>query len=310
MLPRNFASAVNSEHRFGGDWTEKKLAVLEKYLAGYTTALKHQPNPQNPFRKAYIDAFAGTGYRTPRQQEGIGNLPLVFPDLAEEETQKLLEGSATRALRVQPRFDRYIFIERDADRCAQLEELKRKFPDLAADIRVENGEANAKIQELCTKVDWKSRRAVLFLDPYGMEVEWQTIEAVANTKAIDLWLLFPLGMGVNRLLTKTGEIPPAWRKRLDVFLGTENWYDEFYQAEPGSLSLFGNEEDKRIKVKMEAIARYFTNRLKKIFPGVAEPGILRNRNKNPLYLLCFAAANEKGADPALRIANHLLKGIR
>jgi hypothetical protein len=43
---------------FGGDWTEKKLGVLEKYLTAYTTALKNQP-----FKKVYMDAFAGTGYR-------------------------------------------------------------------------------------------------------------------------------------------------------------------------------------------------------------------------------------------------------
>ena len=43
---------------------------------------------------------------------------------------------------------------------------------------------------MCDK-DWSLHRAVLFLDPYGMQVEWATIEAVAKTKAIDLWLLFP-----------------------------------------------------------------------------------------------------------------------
>ncbi|MEW6074198.1 MAG: hypothetical protein AB1726_16580 [Planctomycetota bacterium] len=57
----------------------------------------------------------------------------------------------------------------------------------------------------------EARRKVLFLDPYGMQVEWVTIEAVAQTKAIDLWVLFPLGVGVNRLLTKSGEIPESWR---------------------------------------------------------------------------------------------------
>ncbi len=38
-----------------------------------------------------------------------------------------------------------------------------------------------------------------------MQVDWKTIEAVAATKAIDLWLLFPLGVGVNRLLTRSGD---------------------------------------------------------------------------------------------------------
>jgi three-Cys-motif partner protein len=74
------------------------------------------------------------------------------------------------------------------------------------------------VQKLCDK-DWTSRRAVLFLDPYGMQVEWRTIEAIAATKAIDLWLLFPLGIGVNRLLTKSGDIPESWRNRLNLLLG-------------------------------------------------------------------------------------------
>ncbi|MDX1417453.1 MAG: hypothetical protein R3293_24830 [Candidatus Promineifilaceae bacterium] len=43
---------------FGGDWTEEKLSRIKEYLGQYTTALKNQP-----FRTAYIDAFAGTGYR-------------------------------------------------------------------------------------------------------------------------------------------------------------------------------------------------------------------------------------------------------
>lgn len=51
---------------------------------------------------------------------------------------------------------------------------------------------------------WRSfrRRAVVFLDPFGMQVEWRTIERIGQTKAIDLWILFPLGVAVNRFLTK------------------------------------------------------------------------------------------------------------
>lgn len=157
---------------------------------------------------------------------------------------------------------------------------------------------------------WKSRRAVLFLDPYGMQVEWKTIEAIASTKAIDLWLLFPLGIGVNRLLTKSGDIPDSWRQRLDLLLGTPDWYDEFYKVET-SVDLFGNALEKPIKEKMETIGRYFNNRLKEVFAGVVEePGVLRNSANNPLYLLCFAVGNERGKNIALRIAEHLLKEVR
>jgi hypothetical protein len=62
---------------------------------------------------------------------------------------------------------------------------------------------------------------------------------------------------------------------------------------------------------METIGRYYNDRLGVIFPGVAkEPGVLRNSTNNPLYLLCFAVGNERGAPIALKIAEHLLKGLR
>lgn len=65
--------------------------------------------------------------------------------------------------------------------------------------------------------NWKSHRALVFLDPYGMQVEWKTIKSIAVTQAIDLWILFPLGT-VNRLLKNDGEIRSSLRARLDIFL--------------------------------------------------------------------------------------------
>ena len=48
-------------HEFGGQHTDLKLSVIEKYLSGYTTALRSQFS-----QLWYIDAFAGTGSRTVR----------------------------------------------------------------------------------------------------------------------------------------------------------------------------------------------------------------------------------------------------
>lgn len=293
------------EHQFGGEWTTRKLEVLAGYLQGYTTALK-----KTPFKKLYIDAFAGTGYRDARRaNEEDSPQNTLFPDMAEPEPQSFLDGSARLALKIEPQFDQYIFIERSPEHCVHLESLKAEFPELANKIGIRQGDANAKIQELCA-TDWRSKRAVLILDPYGMQVEWTTIEAIAKTEAIDLWLLFPLGIGVNRLLTKSGDIPNSWRNRLNLLLGTEDWYDEFYKVEI-TPTLFGENKETLIKAKMETIGRYFNNRLKSVFVGVAEePGVLRNSANNPLYLLCFAVGNERGKDIALRIAQHLLKEVR
>jgi three-Cys-motif partner protein len=291
-----------SAHRFGGDWTEQKLEVLGNYLRSYTTALKDKP-----FRKAFIDAFAGTGYRSPHGKSDEHQEQL-FPDMAAPDSQALLDGSARIALGIEPSFDKYIFVEQSAARCDQLEKLKGEFPSVADRIEIRCGDANEEIQNLARK-DWSRRRAVLFLDPYGMQVDWKTIQAVAKTEAIDLWLLFPLGIGVNRLLTRTGKMPNSWRERLNSLLGTTGWYEEFYRFE-STPTLFGSDEERVAKASMATIGSYFIARLESIFAGVArQPGVLRNSSNNPLYLLCFAVGSPRGKDIALRIAEHLLKGL-
>jgi three-Cys-motif partner protein len=75
-----------------------------------------------------------------------------------------------------------------------------------------NDEANSCLVSLCKRYDWirENRRAVVFLDPFGMQVTWNTIQAIAETKAIDLWVLFPLGIGVMRMLPNHGQIPEGW----------------------------------------------------------------------------------------------------
>ena len=55
-----------------------------------------------------------------------------------------------------------------------------------------------------------------------MQVQWPTtIEAIANTKAIDLWILFPLGQAVNRLLPKKRLPEEPYAKRLTSIFGTK-----------------------------------------------------------------------------------------
>jgi three-Cys-motif partner protein len=302
---------TGSSHVFGGEWTTQKLQVLSRYLQSYTTALKYKPTPDRPFRKTFIDAFAGTGYRTPTL--GSPEMAMqeeLFPELAAAEPQRLLEGSARLALDVDPPFDRYIFVEKNAGRCQQLALLESGFPARAGAIDILLGDANTEIQRICRSEDWSGQRAVLFLDPYGMQVDWKTIEAVAATKAIDLWLLFPLGIGVNRLLTKSGAIPDSWRHRLTALLGTEDWYEEFYKVE-ATADLLGDTGAHVIKASMDVIGAYFLKRLSTVFAGVVEqPGVLRNSSNNPLYLLCFAVGNERGKPIAVRIAKHLLKDLR
>jgi three-Cys-motif partner protein len=257
-----------------------------------------------PFRYAYIDGFAGTGYHELKTDESEGGC--LFTELGESAVAEFLDGSARMALQVEPRFHRYVFIEKSRKKTVELEKLREQFPDKAADIIIENAEANACLQKMCAK-SWKERRAVLFIDPFGMQLSWETLVAIARTQAIDTWILFPVS-AVNRLLKRDGDIPAAWRRRLDTMFGEPDWFDVFFPVD-GSARLFESEAVVRRKAaNTERIGEYFNQRLASVFAGVApNPYTLKNSQGAPLFLLCFAAANPHALKPALRIAQDILK---
>lgn len=293
---------------FGGDWTEDKLKRINKYLRAYTKIFAANQKAQF-LTTIYVDAFASTGDRTgePKNNESTQS----DLDASKAEVRKFLDGSVRIALEVRPEFDQYLFIELDAEHCQELESnLNASYPDMIPKIQIENAEANQYLKNWCRVTDWSKKRAVLFLDPFGMQVEWSLLEAIAETHAIDMWLLFPIGMGVNRLLTRSEPPPKSWADRLTKTLGTDEWKNEFYPSVV-DMTLFGDVETQSKKTNFAGIASYFVSRLNTLFPGgVAEnPVLLRNSRNTPLYLLCFATSNQKDAikKVALDIAQDILK---
>jgi three-Cys-motif partner protein len=283
-------------HLFGDDWTERKLNILRKYLHAYTTIMA-----KYEFQFAYVDAFAGTGYRAAKAAMRMSGKKNALLDLGEPEA-RFFAGSAKIALDTDPKFGTCIFIEKNAKRFTELEKLPQQRKYEGRKIQLIQEDANVFLEDFCKK-KWKKHRAVLFLDPYGMQVSWETLTAIANTKAIDTWILFPLGIGVNRLLKKDGNIPRQWRARLNDFFGEPDWYDVFYTPNP-QASLFRDGYPAMQKIAdFDAIGEYYIKRLKTIFPYVAEnPFRLHNSCNNPMYLLCFGTANKN----AVKIAEDVM----
>jgi three-Cys-motif partner protein len=296
-----------AKQSFGGDWTEDKLQRVEEYFRKYNVALKNQP-----FRREYIDAFAGTGYR--EIKDDVDDIELMFPNLVEPEVQKFLDGSVIKALNVEPGFQQFTFIEKDPNKAEELRKLQERYPDKP--IRVECGDANDWVQRICAE-NWNYRRAVLFLDPFGMQVSWQTLEAVAKTKSIDLWLLFPLGAAISRLLKRDGNINESLCKRLDDVFGERGWRQEFYK-DPSELkpkevqqSLFDEPivsgSENPWKADFSVIEEYYRARLRTIFAKVADNSVWLTNSKNvPLYSLFFMAGNERGAPIAVKISESIM----
>lgn len=298
-------------HRFGGDWTDLKLDALKKYLSFFTTALRNQG-----FELHYIDAFAGSGGRL--IDRVINNEPFVLGVEARRE-QVYVPGSARIALQTTPPFQQIILIERHGRRSAALEALCAEYPNIQA--RTHRGEANAAIIDICRATPWLRQyqgsygiRAVLFLDPYGMNVEFSTLREIAATQAIDVWYLFPLS-GLYRQAARSGEkLTPEKRASITRILGTPDWEGAFYGREERANDLFASLGDEENQAKLRrvadvrAIENYVKTRLKDVFPHVSEPRTLTMKNGAPLFSLFFAVSspNPKAIALAKKVADHIL----
>ena len=128
---------------------------------------------------------------------------------------------------------------------------------------------------------------------------------MANTKAIDLWILFP-AMAVNRLLQKSKKIPESLCKQLNKVFGSTDWEQAFYQ-ESQQLGLFDKNRELEKTASFESIKRYYLEKLQSIFAGVAtNPLPLVNSRNSVLFYLYFAVSNPGGKNIASNIAQHIL----
>lgn len=174
-------------NNFGGEWTVEKLNILEDYLNFYSKALKQQP-----FSLIYIDAFAGTG--------------------SVQTKERVFEGSAMRALKLDIPFDKYVFIEKNEKYVSELEKMiDNEVPLLKKRTSIVSADCNEALKDICATTDWSHNRAIVFLDPFSTEVKWDTLETIAATKAIDVWYLFPFS-AANRMLKHDGNsIDESWK---------------------------------------------------------------------------------------------------
>ena len=290
---------TDTDHEFGGISTDLKLSVVGEYLQQFTTALRPQFD-----RLWYIDAFAGTGERTVV-------VPGREPDMLGPGVDERVErrrGSAKIAIEVEPPFDRLIFMDKRQKHIGALNALRANHPDRSIDVMP--GDANAEILRLLDQqLSWASTRAVMFLDPYGMSVDWQTLETIRKTEAIDVWYLVSLS-GLFRQATRDAEdLDPSKRAALTRMIGTSDWEVDWYELSHRT-NLFGDTDERLARTaEVGDMERYFGERLAKLFPRVLSPLRLNDDRGIPQFALFFAISNPKPTAIGLasRIAGHILK---
>lgn len=278
-------------HEFGGNWTLIKLELLERYLAAFNTALKDKPSPDRRFKRIYIDAFAGTGKCS------------VFMSGDNVE----VDGSARIALEAAPGFDCLHFIDLKKKHVRALNTLSSLYS--GRDIQIWQGDANEQVEKIIKSINWKDSRAVMFLDPYGMAVSWETLAKIAATEAIDLWYLFPISGVCRQAAHKFEKVGQGKADSLTRILGTNEWVTEFYR--PSGQSDFFREqaEGSGLERHMDwgAIQRYVKSRLENLFPVVLDPVHLPITG-SPLFSLFFVSSNPNKRAMGLtkKIADHIL----
>lgn len=271
---------------------------MEDYLTAFTTALRPK------FSELwYIDAFAGTGTRTVRHRaaEAVGFLP----EIAERIEQK--KGSARIALEVKPAFDRLIFMDTKRAHCQALQALANQFPNRK--IEIVRQDANEAIrQELATK-RWVGKRAVMFLDPYGMHVDWSTLELIRATEAIDVWYLVSLAGLFRQAAHDPQNLTDKKRAAITRMLGTAEWEEVWYQRSQTTDLLGAVDEIHQRIADVAAMEDFVGKRLASLFPKVLPPIRLRNSKRVPTFSLFLAISNPepKAIGLATRIGNHILK---
>jgi three-Cys-motif partner protein len=212
-----------------GPWAAEKLQALSRALNYYTTRLKKQ----SQWQKIYIDAFAGPGLsevRTKPREDTSETLELFGDQSADpvEQEAVFLRGSPRIALDIPNPFDRYVFIDKDATRVAELESIRSEYQGTRS-IEIYPGDANAVLEGIVREISRSKHRGYIFLDPFGLQVPWRTIQTIANTCAIEVMINFPLGMALRRMMPRSGTVPPGWQISLDTFFGSPDWRQQAYE---------------------------------------------------------------------------------
>jgi three-Cys-motif partner protein len=172
----------------------------------------------------------------------------------------------------------------DSARTDALRQMSAGRPD----VIVHHGDCNEiLIRDVFPNVRFDQfQRALCILDPYGLNLDWQVIKAAADSRAIEIFLNFPvMDMNRNVFWHNYEQVAPASQDRMTRFWGDESWKNSAYQTVQG---LFHEME---MRNSINTVVDAFRERLKKVagFKYVPQPMPMRNSVGATVYYLFFAA---------------------
>lgn len=293
---------------WGGSWTEQKLDIFEKYVKAYLTIMNAHRNEYG-WTLIYFDGFAGSGTREESEQDDeLFSMGDIFGnDVLDKAEIEVYKGAAERVVGLEKQlrgFDYYYFIDKKQENCKKLEE-KLSFYKTVGTKQFRSGDANVWANNLSDAMkNDRNLKSLCLLDPFGMSIKWETIEKLA-LKGVDLWILLPSGVIINRLLKKDGSL--MYPEKLEEFFGMDkdSIHKYFYERRISQPDLFGETYEwyQKNDNSIARIANLYCERLSSLFPHVTDkPLVMRNNHNVPIFHFVFASYNPT----AVKIAQQII----
>lgn len=253
-----------------GYWSEVKLDIIREYCSAYSRIL----SKQSGLLHVYVDAFSGAGLH---ERKG---------------SKELLPGSPLNALKIEPPFKRYFLIDLDERKVSHLRQQVRQA-EHADSVEILNGDCNLLLlTQVFPQIRYEDfRRGLVVLDPYGMQLDWPVMETAGKSRAIEIFLNFPImDMNRNALWRNPEAVSEAGIARMTSFWGDDSWRQIAYKKRRGLFEDISEKQDN------EAVVQAFAKRLRDVagFKFVAEPMPMRNTRGAVVYYLFFAGPNATG----------------
>lgn len=188
-----------------GIWSEKKYSLMGGYCEIFNAGIKNKFN-----NRVYVDLFAGSGYASIKGKS------------------KILKSSALIVLSIPTPFTKYIFCELDESKIKALEaRAKRDHPD--KDMLFICGNSNDNIGLVIDEIKklGPSTITFAFVDPFSLNLHFETIERLSKVGRIDFLILLALMMNANRNLHNFIE---EQSKTIDLFIKRNDWRNEFLEG--------------------------------------------------------------------------------
>lgn len=257
-----------------GYWSEIKIEIIRKYAAAFSTIITAQAAKGLPLKHVYIDGFSGAGEHRSKA------------------TGEMVPGTPQVVLSVRPPFTQYHFIDLEETKTDHL----RTIVGDRQDVVIYTGDCNDVLTtRILPNVRYEQyKRGLCLLDPYGLHLDWEVVRMAAETKAVEIFLNFPVAdMNRNVIWRNPERVSQDDVERMNAYWGDDSWRPAAYTSLP---TLFGDAVEMKT-ADNRTIAEAYRTRLKKVagFEYVPEPIPMRNTKEAIVYYLFFASPNKIGA---------------